>query len=81
CHRLWSQNSASANHQKNTPVAMAKGLRSSTKPGRVSLTAGPLAGLRGLFEAETGDQRAMVLLEILNRQHRVQLPLRDLRRA
>jgi len=47
----------------------------------VEITAGPLAGLRGLFEAETGQQRAMVLLEILNRQHRVQLPLRDLRRA
>jgi len=47
----------------------------------VEITAGPFAGYRGIFEAETGAARAIILLEILNNQRRVQIATGDLRRA
>jgi transcriptional antiterminator RfaH len=42
---------------------------------------GAFAGYRGIFEAETGEARAIILLEILNHQRRVQIATGDLRRA
>lgn len=47
----------------------------------VEITAGPFAGYRGIFEAETGKARAMILLELLNGQRRVEIATADLRRA
>ncbi len=47
----------------------------------VEITAGPFAGYRGIFEAETGAARATILLEILNSQRRVQISTDNLRRA
>ena len=47
----------------------------------VEVTAGPFAGYRGIFEAETGEARAIILLELLSRQQRVEIATRDLRRA
>jgi len=47
----------------------------------VEITAGPFAGYRGVFEARTGEQRAIILLEILNHERRIQIPTRDIRRA
>jgi len=51
-------------------------------PGEpVEITAGPFAGYQGLFDAASGEQRVVVLLEILNRQRRVEIPASDVRRA
>jgi len=47
----------------------------------VEITAGPFAGYRGLFHARNGEQRAIVLLEILNRQRRIEIPAHDIKRA
>jgi len=47
----------------------------------VQVTAGPFAGYQGVFDASNGDQRVIVLLEILNRQRRVEIPATDVKRA
>lgn len=45
-------------------------------PGdRVKLMGGPLAGLDGVFAAETGDMRVIVLMELLGRQNRLEVSL------
>ena len=45
----------------------------------VEITAGPFAGYRGLFECRKGPQRAMVLLDMLNRQQCVEVPMSCMR--
>lgn len=45
----------------------------------VEITAGPFAGYRGLFECRTGRQRAMILLEVLSRQQRIEVPMDAMR--
>jgi len=47
----------------------------------IEITAGPFAGYQGIFHARTGEQRAVILLEILNRQRKIEIPSADLRRA
>ena len=47
----------------------------------VEITAGPFAGYQGIFDADNGEKRAIVLLEILNSQRRVEVPASDLKRA
>jgi len=47
----------------------------------VEVTAGPFAGYQGLYHAKTGEQRAVILLEILNRQQKVQIAAQDIKRA
>jgi transcriptional antiterminator RfaH len=47
----------------------------------VEITAGPFAGYQGIFDADNGEQRAIVLLELLNAQRRVEVPASDLKRA
>ena len=47
----------------------------------VEITDGPLAGYRALFEARTGEERVAVLLTLLNRQRRIELPDTAVRRA
>ncbi|NKI36415.1 transcription/translation regulatory transformer protein RfaH [Wenzhouxiangella sp. XN79A] len=47
----------------------------------VEITAGPFAGLKGLFHARTGEQRALVLLELLGKPQKLTLPTTDLRKA
>lgn len=50
------------------------------KPGdTVIIDKGPLAGLRAIFLAETGEERVNILLEMLGRQNRVTIE-RDLLR-
>lgn len=45
-------------------------------PGeRITITDGPLAGLKGLYAKPQGDERALVLLEILGGTQGVTLPL------
>ena len=47
----------------------------------VEITAGPFAGYQGLYHASTGEERAIVLLDILNRQQKVHIPAHDIKRA
>ncbi|MCA1780369.1 MAG: transcription/translation regulatory transformer protein RfaH [Xanthomonadaceae bacterium] len=47
----------------------------------VEIAAGPLAGYRGLFDGASGSRRVRVLLEILNCQRRIEVPIEDIRRA
>lgn len=45
----------------------------------VEITAGPFAGYRGLFESRKGEQRAMILLEVLSRQQRIEVSIDSMR--
>ncbi|MFP4335111.1 MAG: transcription termination/antitermination NusG family protein [Wenzhouxiangella sp.] len=47
----------------------------------VEITDGPLAGYRALFQARTGSERVAVLLTLLNRERRVEVPDTAIRRA
>ena len=47
----------------------------------VEISSGPFTGYRGLFDAKSGEKRALVLLEILSRQQKVEIPANALRRA
>jgi transcriptional antiterminator RfaH len=47
----------------------------------VRLVDGPLAGLEAVFECPEGEERAIVLLEFLQRTQRVTVPVRALVRA
>lgn len=44
----------------------------------VRVTAGPLDGLEGIFECECGADRVVVLLDLLGRSTRVQMPVNSL---
>ena len=51
------------------------------RPGEaVSLTEGPFAGIEGIFQIADGDQRAMVLIEILSKPVAVRAPSSSLRK-
>jgi len=51
-------------------------------PGeRVRMREGAMAGLEGVFLARDGDQRAMVLLSLMQRQVKAKVPLEALRAA
>ena len=47
----------------------------------VEITAGPFAGYQGLYHARNGDERAIILLEILNRQQKIHISAHDIKRA
>lgn len=52
------------------------------KPGeRVSLTQAPFTGIEGIYQMTNGERRAMVLIELLSRQVRVQVTPANLRKA
>lgn len=40
---------------------------------KVTPVDGPLAGLESIYQAQTGEQRSMILLEFLNRPMNVQI--------
>lgn len=42
---------------------------------RVSVCEGPLAGLEGIFTSPDGEQRALVMLEMLGKVNRLRIPL------
>lgn len=51
------------------------------KPGeRVSVTQGPFKGLEAIFRTYQGEQRALLLIELLQRELPVVAPVADLRR-
>ena len=52
------------------------------QPGQqVKIVAGPLRGLEGIYQQADGELRAMVLIELLNKQHRIVTEMQDLRPA
>ena len=56
----------------------ATGLHGCTRPlfapgAHIKLLEGPLAGLEGMFAAETGDERVVVLMELLGRLNRFEV--------
>lgn len=44
---------------------------------RVTRVDGPLAGLDSIYQAQSGEQRSMILLEFLNRPMKVQIAPRS----
>ena len=46
-----------------------------SKGQKVRITAGPLAGLKGVFQAANGEQRALLLMELLGKQNRVSVSM------
>ena len=46
------------------------------QPGdRVEILNGPFAGLNGIFQTATGEERALVLLDLLGRQNPITVPI------
>ncbi|MGQ9426143.1 transcription termination/antitermination NusG family protein [Gilvimarinus sp. F26214L] len=45
---------------------------------KVRFKSGPMAGLQGIFEAESGEQRCIILLDLLSSPRPVQVPLSEL---
>ncbi len=48
---------------------------------RVQVRHGPFAGLEAIFEMENGESRALVLIELLSKPTRINLPLTSLSNA
>ena len=52
------------------------------QPGQtIKIVSGPLKGIEGIFQQADGEHRAMVLIDLLNKQHRVTTHMQDLRPA
>lgn len=52
------------------------------QPGQtIKIVSGPLKGIEGIFQQADGEYRAMVLIDLLNKQHRVTTQMQDLRPA
>jgi len=52
------------------------------QPGQqVKIVSGPLRGLEGIYQQADGELRAMVLIELLNKQHCIVTEMQDLRPA
>ena len=47
----------------------------------VEITAGPFTGYRGIFTERSGQQRALILLEILNAERSIEVPLENVRKV
>ena len=62
-----------AQHQQPEPAFKAG--------DRVTPVDGPLAGLESIYQAQTGEQRSMILLEFLNRPMKVQIATAQLRKT
>jgi transcriptional antiterminator RfaH len=48
---------------------------------RVTVVDGPLAGLESIYQAKTGEERSMILLNLLNRPTKVQINTAQLRKT
>ena len=73
----------------SVPTSFIQGLRQAADPQsgllvvadqgfcqgeRVVIESGPLAGMMGIFQEATGEERVIVLLEMLGRQNAVKMP-------
>ena len=64
---------------KNMPKKESQRL---IQPGQqVKIVSGPLRGLEGIYQQSDGEMRALVLIELLNKQHRIVTEMQDLRPA
>ena len=45
------------------------------KNTKLAITSGPFKGLEGIFQKETGDERVVLLLHFMQKQHTVKVPL------
>ena len=54
---------------KNTPMALF------SEKAKLAITAGPLKGLEGVFQKETGDERVVLLLNFMQKQQMVKVAL------
>ena len=48
---------------------------------RVRIASGPLSGLQGVFQASAGEQRGLLLMEMLGKQSRVTVSMVELERV
>ena len=48
---------------------------------RVSITAGPFAGLEGIFEQDDGAARVVILLEFMHKWQKLSMPLTEVCRV
>mgnify|MGYP001814427725 CR=1 FL=1 len=49
------------------------------RPGdKVTVTTGPLHGVEAIYDADTGEDRAMILIEVLGRINKVSVPRKDI---
>ena len=56
-------------HTKNTPLALF------SEKAKLAIISGPLKGLEGIFQKETGDERVILLLNFMQKQQTVRVPL------
>lgn len=56
-------------------------IREFSKGERVRIIDGPLSGCEALFEARSGEERVIVLLELMQRQQRFEIPARALQQG
>jgi len=45
----------------------------------VEIMQGPLKGVKGIFDKQDGELRAMILIELINQSHKVQVSMQELR--
>ncbi len=45
----------------------------------VEIMQGPLKGVKGIFDQQDGELRAMILIELINQSHKVQVSMQELR--
>ena len=45
----------------------------------VEIMQGPLKGVKGIFDQHDGELRAMILIELINQSHKVQVSMQELR--
>lgn len=48
---------------------------------RVMVTQGPFAGIQGIYQITDGEKRALILIDFLSKQPRLDIPLANLRKA
>jgi len=62
---------------RGTPL---KGAKHILKEGdAVEIVHGPLKGVKGIFQQQDGELRAMILIELINQSHKVQVSMQELR--
>nr|WP_299241866.1 transcription/translation regulatory transformer protein RfaH [uncultured Halomonas sp.] len=67
-----------ANAQKTSPVNGNVYFRAGEA---IEITEGPFRALQAVFESQKGEERAIVLLNMLHGQQRLEVPVRHLRRS
>lgn len=48
---------------------------------QVSITSGPFEGIRGIFQITDGEERALILIDILSQPRNIGFPIKNIRKA